>query len=123
MRVDEAVPPGASVLVVSRGDEELLDLGGDRQVAHFPQASNGVYAGHHPGSSEEAIAHLERLRQLGAQYLVVPRPSLWWLAHYEHFTEHLRQHHRVVRDDGDAFVVALEAPLGSQAQVTERIAS
>jgi GT2 family glycosyltransferase len=87
--VGETVPSGASVLVVSRGDRELVSLG-DRAGAHFPQDPNGGYLGHHPRDSEEAVAHLEALRADGAQYLVLPASSYWWLDHYGDFAAHLR---------------------------------
>src|SRR5207253_1312516 len=51
--VCEAVPAGAGVAVVSKGDDELLRLGG-RPAWHFPPAAGGGYAGHNPADSGEA---------------------------------------------------------------------
>jgi GT2 family glycosyltransferase len=97
--VKETVPSGSSVLVISRGDEELLRLNG-RRAEHFPQAEDGGWAGHHPADSEEAIAHLESLRSRGAEFLVVPPTYLWWLRHYEGLREHLDGNYEpVVSDD------------------------
>ena len=87
--VKAAVPAGASVVVITRGDERLLELNG-RRASHFPQAPDGDWAGHHPADSEEAVAHLEALRENGAEYLVVPPTYRWWLSHYEGLSEHLR---------------------------------
>lgn len=84
------VPDGAFVAVMSRGDEELLDLQGRRAV-HFPQDIGGAYAGWYPGHSDEAIAQLARLRELGCSYLVVPASSAWWLDYYKGFAEHLER--------------------------------
>jgi GT2 family glycosyltransferase len=89
--VEEHVPSGATVLVVSRGDRELIRLG-DRRGDHFPQDGDGRYAGYHPADSAEAIAALERLREKGAQFLVVPPPSAWWLDHYDGFARHLERY-------------------------------
>jgi len=75
------VPQGSTVLVVSRGDDELLVLDGRRGL-HFPQDEPGVFAGHYPADSDAAIAALERMRSDGCSYFVVPRPGLWWLDHY-----------------------------------------
>jgi GT2 family glycosyltransferase len=94
----ETVPKGTTVLVISRGDEELLRVE-DRDAVHFPQAENGGWAGHHPADSEEAIEQLERLRGDGAQYLVVPPAYLWWLEHYEGLRDHLQGRYRPVRSD------------------------
>lgn len=89
--VAKHVPQGASVLVVSRGDHELLRLGA-HSAAHFPQDADGRYLGHHPADSEEAIARLQESRKQGAGFLVLPASASWWLEHYEDFAEHLRAH-------------------------------
>ncbi|HKO38091.1 MAG TPA: glycosyltransferase family 2 protein [Solirubrobacterales bacterium] len=91
--VERHVPLGAEVLVVSRGDRELVRLDG-RRATHFPQDGRGGYAGHHPAGSAEAIAELERLREEGAQYLVFPPTARWWRDHYDEFTAHLDDRHR-----------------------------
>jgi len=88
--VADLVPAGAEVLVVSRGDRELLDLG-VVEAGHFPQDREGRYLGHHPRDSDDALAQLEELRQRGAAYLVLPETSFWWLQHYESFAARLRE--------------------------------
>jgi hypothetical protein len=93
--VQTALPSGATVIVVSRGDLELVRLPG-RRAWHFPQTDNGVYAGQYPADSVEAIAHLEKLRTAGGEYLLFPYTGFWWLDHYEGFRDHLdRQYKRV----------------------------
>jgi GT2 family glycosyltransferase len=92
------VPEGASVLVVSRGDRELVDLDG-REGRHFPQDPSGGYLGHHPSDSDDAIARLRALRASGAEYLVIPATSAWWLDHYEGFAEFLRRRYPMVELD------------------------
>jgi GT2 family glycosyltransferase len=86
--VSDHVPAGSNVLVISRGDRDLLDLDG-LEGRHFPQDEAGRYLGHHPRDSAEAVARLEALRAEGASYLVVPATSYWWLDHYLGFAEHL----------------------------------
>jgi len=101
------VPDGEVVLVVSRGDEALLELDG-RRARHFPQSPDGGWAGHHPADSAEAIGHLERLREDGARYLVVPPTYRWWLRHYDVFHAHLESHYRSVHSDergGDIYLL------------------
>jgi GT2 family glycosyltransferase len=94
-----AVPADSTVLVISRGDEELLRLDG-RRALHFPQAEDGGWAGHHPADSAEAIEQLERLREQGAGFLVVPPAYLWWLTYYGGLSEHLdRNYEPVVSDE------------------------
>jgi hypothetical protein len=101
---DRAVPPGAAVLVVSRGDDALVEFAG-RAAGHFPQAADGVYAGYHPADSDQAIAHLEQLRAAGAEFLVLPQPSFWWLEHYEGFRSHLERRYPVVAHDEESCLV------------------
>jgi GT2 family glycosyltransferase len=96
--VKAAVPAGARVLVVSRGDQGLLELNG-RRADHFPQAPNGGWAGHHPADSDEAIGHLEALRREGAEYLVVPPTYGWWLSYYEGLRTHLDSRYTAVVSD------------------------
>ncbi len=86
--VDDALPAGATIAVVSRGDYRLMHLGG-RQAWHFPRDESGLYAGFHPRTSEDAISHLESLRAAGADYLLFPATSAWWLEHYADFRDHL----------------------------------
>jgi GT2 family glycosyltransferase len=97
--VKEAVPSGSTVLVISRGDDRLLQLNG-RRAQHFPQAEDGAWAGHHPADSAEAVEHLESLRGRGAEFLVIPPTYLWWLRHYDGLRRHLEaEYEPVVSDD------------------------
>jgi glycosyltransferase involved in cell wall biosynthesis len=91
--VPRAIPPGAIVMVVSRGDDDLLDLHG-RVGWHFPQNAAGIFAGNYPADSEAAIAHLEELRAKGARYLLLPDTASWWLHHYDGFRQHLKKRYR-----------------------------
>jgi GT2 family glycosyltransferase len=106
------LPAGTTVLVVSRGDEELLDLDG-RQASHFPQATGGVYAGHHPSDTSEVIAQLDSMRAQGAQYLLFPKTGLWWLDHYKGLRDYLESTGRlVVEQDDTCLIYALDEPSG-----------
>ena len=97
--VRAAIPRDATVLVVSKGDEELLKLDG-RRGWHFPQDTDGGYAGHYPADSAAAVEHLQGLIAKGAQYLLLPNTAFWWLEHYRGFEDHLeRVHLRIWRDD------------------------
>jgi GT2 family glycosyltransferase len=86
--VEQHLPAAATVLVVSKGDDALLDLHG-RPAWHFPQRPDGVYAGYHPANSQEAIEHLEGLQARGGEYLILPETMAWWLEHYQAFAQYL----------------------------------
>lgn len=79
----------AVVSVVSKGDERAVRFPGRAVGWHFPQTEDGTYLGHHPRDGREAITHLEHLRRLGAEFLLIPKPYMWWLAHYTDFRLHL----------------------------------
>jgi GT2 family glycosyltransferase len=96
--VRATLPADAKVLVVSRGDSDLLELDG-RRSSHFPQLDGGAYAGYYPSDSDEAISHLESLRARGAGFLLLPRPSLWWLEHYRGFRRHLEERYPRIDDE------------------------
>ncbi len=102
--VSAAVPPGSSVLVISKGDGALLAMPGVT-ASHFPQASGGEYAGHHPLDSAAATAALEELRRRGAEYLVIPATARWWLEHYAEFATHLATHGELVADEPDSCLI------------------
>jgi hypothetical protein len=93
-----AIPPSASVLVISKGDPALVAMPGIA-ASHFPQDDAGGYAGHHPHDSDVAIAEIEELRRHGAEYLVIPATARWWLDHYENFARHLATHGDLIADD------------------------
>jgi glycosyltransferase involved in cell wall biosynthesis len=108
------VPANATVLVISRGDDHLLELGG-QAAWHFPQAERGTYSGHHPRDSRAAIEQLERLREKGADYLVIPQTAAWWLEHYDGFARHLRDRYRDLTRDGEPCrIFALHADAGEE---------
>lgn len=98
------LPAGSRVLVVSKGDYRLVDLGGC-EGWHFPQTDEGVYGGFHPPDSRVAIAHLEALRGKGAGYLLIPRTGLWWLEYYDDFRRHLEGCYRVVVQAHESCVI------------------
>lgn len=98
------VPPGSVVLIVSKGDEELIRVDGYR-AWHFPQTKTAVYAGHHPANSMEAIAHLRQLYSRGAQYLVFPWTARWWLEHYRDLATHLNTVHELTVLQEDVCVI------------------
>jgi hypothetical protein len=117
-RVQELIPSGASVLVASKGDDELLQVNGSRGL-HFPAAADGSYAGYHPAGDTAAIAQLEAARARGADHLVLPATALWWLDHYAGLRRHLEERYvRLLSDDNCAiYRLSAEAKDGGSAPV------
>jgi GT2 family glycosyltransferase len=101
--VADAIPFGATVLIASKGDENLLALAG-RRGWHFPRTADGSYAWYYPGDSGSAIAQLEALRSQGADYIVFPASSVWWLTHYSEFRRHLERCYRLVINEKETCI-------------------
>jgi GT2 family glycosyltransferase len=109
-----ALPAEATLIIVSEGDDELLELDGCKGW-HFPQTEDGDYAGRYPADGTAAIAHLEALRAKGGDYLIFPGSALRWLEHHEMFRQHLESRYRVVvRHEDTCVVFALRQPVTSE---------
>lgn len=102
--VEAMLPANATVAVVSKGDDALLDLAG-RAGWHFPQDEAGVYSGWYPADSTAVVAHLEVLRDKGATFLVFPRSAFWWLDHYGGLREHLQRRYELLPDGRDTALI------------------
>ena len=102
-----SLPAGSTVLVVSKGDERLLELDGV-EAWHFPRTEGGTWAGHHPADSAEALAQLERWQAEGAAYLALPRTEFWWLDFYSDFAERLAADGDPALRDDECIVFALD---------------
>jgi GT2 family glycosyltransferase len=110
--VADTLPADATVLIVSKGDEELLRIEG-HSTRHFPAAADGSWAGHHPSDSEEAVAQLEEMRATGGDFIVFPKTGLWWLEHYRGLSDHLEQRYEaVVREEDTCIIFALNGKSG-----------
>ena len=105
--IEQHVPEGSTVLVITDGVDDMLKLEG-RSGWHFPQNSDGTYQDHRPADSQEAIAKLEELREKGASHLAIPGSDFWWLEFYEDFKQHLDTRYRSVVDDGRCLILALD---------------
>jgi 2-polyprenyl-3-methyl-5-hydroxy-6-metoxy-1,4-benzoquinol methylase len=99
------VPQGGLVLVLSRGDEELLQLDPCR-AAHFPQQDNGTYTGYHPLDGAAVIQDLEEIRQRsGAEFFLIPQTALWWLVEYRELADYLNEHATRIIDQHDVCIM------------------
>ncbi len=110
--VESHVPAGARMLVTTYGDEAMLLLG-DRSTESFPRSARGVTADYTDVRGNEAIDQLERLRNAGAEFLLVPSPALPWLATHPELERHLEERYAVVaRERGIGTIYALASGQG-----------
>jgi ABC-type multidrug transport system fused ATPase/permease subunit len=91
--IEEAVkrhlPVGSRVLVLS-GDGDALDDFDGYELWRLPYLDDGEVGSR--AADEEAIDELERLRERGAEYLVVPATERSWLAAHQGFRRHLERY-------------------------------
>jgi glycosyltransferase involved in cell wall biosynthesis len=116
------LPADEKVIVVSKGDREMVDFG-PRKGWHFPQNEDGVYAGYYPASGADALRQLKALRDKGGRYLLFPATSLWWLEHYPELREELEQNARVVIHRPDTCVIYDLAPVPTRVQAAAEMSS
>ncbi len=108
---------GASVAVVSKGDERLLELPPAR-CCHFMTTPGGIYAGHHPRDAEEAIQRLGKLSSDGVDHVLIPESSYWWLDHYSGFKEHLeRWGQRITAESESCMIFSLASSSASDEEM------
>jgi GT2 family glycosyltransferase len=98
--VEQVTAPASVIAFISHGDGDLLDVDG-REGWHLPRLANGQWTQGLPADDREAIEQLERVRALGADYLVLPSPYAWWLDHYEGLRTHLARHFVELLDQPD----------------------
>lgn len=110
--VRRVLPENARVLVVSRGDDELLELEG-RVAGHFPQA-DGRWAGFYPQDGEDAVTHLLDLVAAGWRFVVFPATAFWWLEYYEKLAGRLLARGRTIWHDADCAIFAIDDALGER---------
>jgi hypothetical protein len=105
------IPVGAKVSIVTGGDASLLNLP-EREAWHFPRTPGGAHRGGDPVDSAEVVSWLEQARRSGAEYLLVPSPSLPWLERYRGLADHLERRCRLIvrRDDSCAIYALTAAP-------------
>jgi GT2 family glycosyltransferase len=105
--VVQCTSPAAAVAVISRGDDDLLDLDG-RVGIHVPSTDDGRWLGHHPSDGTEALAYVNTAIARGATHLVIPTPSRWWSEQYASFASALGEHHTLVTSTDDCVVLELQ---------------
>jgi hypothetical protein len=84
--LDATIPAGAGVILVDQDEWREHVLPG-RRVWPFME-HEGQYWGP-PADDRSAIEALERLRERGAEFMVITQPAFWWLDHYEGLHRHL----------------------------------
>jgi glycosyltransferase involved in cell wall biosynthesis len=102
------IGPGRTFVLVDEG-EWGAEFAPDRQVIPFLER-DGCYWGV-PAEDRTAIQELERLRGMGASFVVFGWPAFWWLDYYSGMREYLQSRYPCVLSNSRLVVYDLE---GSQ---------
>lgn len=117
--IESVTDPGSTVLVASRGDDDLVRVAG-RTGWHFPRTPDGAWAGQYPADGPAAVAEVVAMREAGADYLAFPSTAFWWLHHYTELADHLDRLARRVHADDDVVVFDLRSTAIAGATATTR---
>jgi hypothetical protein len=99
--MQQRLPAGTEVLVVSRGDDRLVAVPG-LVGRHFPADPSGSWAGHHPALG--SAANLVRDQRGDAAALVLPASAGWWLETYPEFAGSMDEGELLAHVDGVGWI-------------------
>jgi len=88
------IKPGETFILVDE-NEWGSDIAPDRHVIPFLE-HEGIYWGV-PPEDRTAIQELERLRRMGAGFVVFGWPAFWWLDYFSGLREHLQSRYPCIR--------------------------
>lgn len=107
VKICDAVPSGDAFVLVDGGKLGARGMVVPRRFA-FPFAEHdGAFSGL-PWRDSDAETELNRLRGLGASYLVIIRDLLWWLDRHPDLANRWDVRHRRVIADDDVVIYKLE---------------
>jgi hypothetical protein len=78
---------------------------GDGSEGQLYVSSGGSYAGRDPANSDEALRLLESTKARGAQYLLIPAKSFWWLDDHQEFRDHVEARYPVIMQDESTCII------------------
>jgi len=101
------IPPSETLILVDQ-DQWGSAVVGDRVCIPFLER-DGQYWGP-PVDDTNAIQELERLRDLGANFIVFGWAAFWWLEHYPKFSYYLNSNFDCVLKNPRLVVFNLQSP-------------
>jgi glycosyltransferase involved in cell wall biosynthesis len=104
-RLRSILPGGSHYILV---DEDRTDIRDGLPGEAIPFLERDHQYWGPPADDAQAIFELERLRSRGAQFIVFPWVSFWWLEHYARWVAHLDTTARRTAKDGLVVVYDLQ---------------
>ena len=103
--IASAVPPGRTFILVDDVQWKANVVGKGRRPLPFLEREGQFYGP--PSDDATAISELERMRGMGAEYMVFGWPAFWWLEYYRGFEAYIRENFRSVLDNDRLIVFDL----------------
>ncbi|MGH7801480.1 MAG: glycosyltransferase [Thermodesulfobacteriota bacterium] len=100
--ISSIVPEGDTFILIDDDTWGAQEIFSDIHAIPFIE-KEGYYIGP-PDDDETAILELERLRIIGADFLIFGWSSFWWLEEFQIFKEYLRTKFKCVHEDDDIIV-------------------
>ena len=89
---------------------------GDGSNGRIYLSQGGTFDESLPQDGTEAISCLEAIRGKGAQYLILPATSFWWLEKYRSFAEYLKVEYRAIVTDNNCCIIFDLKPTNAAAE-------
>ena len=105
--IRQAIPSGSVFILVDEDQWETSEIVGGCRRVPFPE-HKGQYWGP-PSDDESAIRELDRLRQLGVDFIVFAWPAFWWLDHYSGLHQHLEARYRRILENDRLIIFNLQS--------------
>lgn len=102
--VQTTLPDAAVIIVVDHEDTALLNLTGC-SVLPFSQVVDGIDSCGSSPDNGAIIAHLEALRSMGGQFLLLPVTQFHWLSQYGRFKRYLEERYQVITNQEDVCII------------------
>ncbi len=105
--IRQVITSGTTLLLV---DDGLLEIS-ERMLPGFAILPFLEHAGQRwgpPADDGVGISELERMRHLGAKYIVFAWPSFWWLDHYKSLHQYLIGHFSLVAETDNVVVFNMD---------------
>ena len=103
------IPRNATVLVVSRGDEELLRHRPPAARCTFPRTSSGATPATTRRTATLRSQSSRACARAAREYLLLPSTAFWWLDYYEGLRDHLERNYPPIVSADDCVVFELGA--------------
>ena len=106
LRLADALPKTSTSILIDDAQLGNVHFGKNQKWLPFIER-DGVYYGR-PVDDQHAIVELERMRELGCQFVTIAWTAFWWLDHYTEFSDHLNSAATTIDKDDMFWLLAFK---------------